>query len=46
MYTESEYVNVAFSSYINKAITANTYTLDQLYSNLALMKIGGYEEGS
>ena len=30
VYNESEYVNVAFSSYINKAISANGYTMDQL----------------
>ena len=45
LYTESEYVNVAFSSYINKAISANSYTLDQLSSNLAMMRLGGYKDG-
>ena len=45
VYTESEYVPVAFSSYINKAISANSFTLDQLSSNLAIMKLGGYKDG-
>ena len=45
VYNETEYVNVAFSSYINKAIDANSYTLDQLKSNLADIKIGGFSDG-
>lgn len=45
VYNETEFVNVAFSSYINKAIDANGYSMDQLVSNLAMMKLGGYQDG-